>query len=70
VDNADRIRRGLDRIWNHREWEEAARLFDEAVVIHEWTGPAPRRGLPVVRTIVEDLYAAFPDFNVTVDEVA
>jgi steroid delta-isomerase-like uncharacterized protein len=63
-----RFRRGMDRTWNHGDQDAIDELYAADVVIHN-SAPGTPAGIEGVKATINGFRAAFPDLQLTVENV-
>jgi steroid delta-isomerase-like uncharacterized protein len=67
-DNAAKTRRYYDRLWNQRDFSVIEDWIAPDFVGHHTARPKPVRGVDGFRRFADELFAAFPDLEMTVEE--
>lgn len=68
-DHKATIRRGLEEIWNRNDYAASSRYYAPDLVVHAQHQAEPLRGREAFGELHRILHTAFPDMNITVEDM-
>ena len=68
VDNATKTRRYFDALWNQRDYSVIEDWVTRDYVGHYTSRPEPIRGIDGFRSMADELFVAFPDLHMEIED--
>jgi steroid delta-isomerase-like uncharacterized protein len=69
LSNTERIRRGLEEIWNQHNWDASVDYYAPDIVVHAPSQPEPLRGREGFEQLFRMLHTAYPDLHIELHEL-